>query len=194
MPRFWWVNHRQTHRQEIDGQYLWSPKRKSNGAYNQFYATMRRASPGDLVLSYANGFVAYVGRVTEFAVTAAKPSEFGAAGANWSNEGWYLPVFWTPLVPAVRPKDLWPLIQPLLPRKYSPLNPASGDGLQAVYLAEIPEALFEVVTAPVALDRDLLALGGANSLAFPTIVEQLDELEHYRLSPLPRIGRSPRLV
>ncbi len=36
MPRFWWVNHRQTHRQEIDGQYLWSPKRKSNGAYNEF--------------------------------------------------------------------------------------------------------------------------------------------------------------
>jgi putative restriction endonuclease len=181
MPRFWWVNHRQTHRQEIDGNFLWSPKRKSNGAYNYFYETMRQASPGDLVLSYANGQVAYVGRVAEFAVTAAKPSEFGAAGANWSNEGWYLPVFWTALVPAVRPKDLWSLIQPLLPRKYSPLNPASGDGLQAVYLAEIPEALFEVVTAPVALDRDLLALGGANSLAFPTIVEQLDEAAERRV-------------
>ena len=52
------------------------------------------------MLSYANGQIAYVGRVAEFAVTAAKPSEFGEAGANWSNEGWYLPVFWTPLTPA----------------------------------------------------------------------------------------------
>lgn len=181
MPRFWWVNHKQTHRQEIGSNYLWSPKRKSNGAYNEFYETMRRASPGDLVLSYANGTIAYIGRVAEFAVTAAKPSEFGETGANWSNEGWYLPVFWTPLTPAVRPKDHWPLIQPLLPRKYSPLNAATGDGLQAVYLAEIPEALFEVVTATTALDRDLLALGGANSLAFPTIIEELDEAAERRV-------------
>ena len=55
MARFWWVNHRQTHRQEIDGNYLWSPKRRSNGALNAFSATMGRSARGDLVLSYANG-------------------------------------------------------------------------------------------------------------------------------------------
>lgn len=42
MPEYWWVNHKQTFRQEIDGQYLWSPKRKSNGARNEFYNNMRK--------------------------------------------------------------------------------------------------------------------------------------------------------
>ena len=72
MPRYWWVNHKQTHRQEIDGRYLWSPKRRSDGARNQFYVNMRRAAPGDLVLSYANGAIGYLGRVAEFAFTAPK--------------------------------------------------------------------------------------------------------------------------
>ena len=33
---FWWVNHKQTYRQETDGGYLWSPKAKANahGAKN----------------------------------------------------------------------------------------------------------------------------------------------------------------
>jgi hypothetical protein len=29
--RYWWVNQNQTFRQEIDGGYLWSPKRNKNG-------------------------------------------------------------------------------------------------------------------------------------------------------------------
>jgi hypothetical protein len=32
MPRYWWVNHQQTWRQEIEGQYLWSPKLNANGS------------------------------------------------------------------------------------------------------------------------------------------------------------------
>jgi hypothetical protein len=26
--RFWWVNHKQTYRQEIGGGYIWSPKKR----------------------------------------------------------------------------------------------------------------------------------------------------------------------
>jgi putative restriction endonuclease len=73
MSQFWWVNHKQTVRQEIDGQYLWSPKTKSNGTSNTFYDNMRRATPGDFVLSYADQQIRYVGRVAEFAFTAPKP-------------------------------------------------------------------------------------------------------------------------
>src|SRR5262245_33573398 len=78
MPRYWWVNHKQTWRQEIEGQYLWSPKTKRNGTQSEFYNNMRRASPGDLVLSYAGAQIRYVGRVAEFAFSAPKPEEFGA--------------------------------------------------------------------------------------------------------------------
>lgn len=44
--RFWWVNQNQTYRHEVRGGYLWSPKRKANGAQNAFYDFMREVRPG----------------------------------------------------------------------------------------------------------------------------------------------------
>lgn len=176
MSQYWWVNHKQTARQEIERQYLWSPKAKSNGKRNIFYDNMRRASPGDLVLSYADGLVRFVGRIAEFAFTAPKPSEFGSTGSYWSDEGWLLPVFWTPLIPPVRPKDLLSTLAPLLPSKYSPIRPHSGDGNQGVYLAEIPQTVFDAVISATTIDYALLARGGANSLTFHVVQEQLDDV------------------
>lgn len=175
MSQFWWVNHKQTARQEIEGQYLWSPKIQSNGARSVFYDNMRRASPGDLVLSYADGMIRFVARVAEFAFTAPKPTEFGSTGAYWGNEGWLLPVFWTSLTPPVRPKDLLATLAPILPTKYSPIRPHSGDGNQGVYLAEIPQAVFDAILSAGVVDHVLLARGGANSLTFQVVKEQLDD-------------------
>jgi putative restriction endonuclease len=175
MTQFWWVNHKQTARQEIDGQYLWSPKTTSKGTRNQFYDNMRRANPGDLVLSYANQVVRYVGRVAEFAFTAPKPTEFGSTGANWHNEGWLLPVFWTELDPPVRPKALIEVLGPLLPTKYSPIRPSTGDGNQGVYLAEVSKPVFDVIVAGSAVNHPLLARGGANSLTFQAVKEMVDD-------------------
>jgi hypothetical protein len=42
--RYWWVNQNQTFRQEIEGGYLWSPKRNKNGHRNPFYEFMREVS------------------------------------------------------------------------------------------------------------------------------------------------------
>jgi putative restriction endonuclease len=181
MPRFWWVNHNQTARQEIDGQYLWSPKTESNGARSQFYDNMRQVTPGDLVLSYADQAVRYVGRVADFAFTAPKPAEFGTTGSNWSNEGWLLPVFWTALGSPIRPKAILSDLRPLLPMKYSPLNANSGGGNQKAYLAEIAPAVFEVVTAGTAFDRIALARGGANRLTFEVVTEILEDAVERRI-------------
>jgi hypothetical protein len=40
------VNQNQTHRHEVEGGYLWSPKRSANGARNPFYS--------DLVFSFVD--------------------------------------------------------------------------------------------------------------------------------------------
>jgi len=45
-------------------------------ARNGFYNNMRRADLNDIVLSYADGKIGHIGRVTEFAFTAPKPEEF----------------------------------------------------------------------------------------------------------------------
>lgn len=175
MRQFWWVNHKQTFNQEIENQYLWSPKTSAKGARNHFYNNMRAANPGDLVLSYANQLIRYVGRVADFAFTAPKPTEFGETGSYWSNEGWLLPVFWTPLDPPVRPKKLLEQIGPLLPEKYSPIRATTGDGNQGVYLASIPQDIFDIITTSAHLDYAQLVAGGTNRLTFGNVKDELDE-------------------
>jgi hypothetical protein len=54
---FWWVNHKQTFRQEFFGKYIWCPRRKKNGQVNRFYESMRALAPGDIVFSFANAAI-----------------------------------------------------------------------------------------------------------------------------------------
>ena len=65
-------------------------------------------------------------------------------GVNWSEEGWFVPVDYCALEHRVRPKDHIGIIRPFLPAKYSPLQ-TNGDGLQSVYLAELPEPLAQAL-------------------------------------------------
>ena len=58
---------------------------------------LTRCEHGDVVFSYANGKISQIGLVETVAITAAKPPEFGAAGDNWSQEGWLVRVNWQPL-------------------------------------------------------------------------------------------------
>ena len=142
---------------------------------------MRAANPGDLVLSCANQLIRYVGRVADFALTAPKPSEFGATGAYWNNEGWLLPAFWTRLDPPIRPKDLLPLIGPMLPEKYSLIRASSGVSNQGVYLAAIPREIHDIVTAHAHVEAVGLETGGANRLAFRTVTDELDDRVEARI-------------
>ena len=46
--RFWWVNHKQTYKQEVGDGYLWSPKTKKGGIRNPHYdstAPVLRTAP-----------------------------------------------------------------------------------------------------------------------------------------------------
>jgi putative restriction endonuclease len=143
--RYWWVNQNQTYRAEVRGGFMWSPKRNANGARNQFYENMQEASPGDVVFSFCDTRIKAIGVVTGGATTGPKP-DFGLAGANWSTEGWFVPVDYCALENPIRPKDHAAILRPFLPIKYSPLQP-SGDGLQSVYLAEVPQALADALIA-----------------------------------------------
>src|SRR5262252_8948094 len=122
--RYWWVNQNQTYRAEVRGSFMWSPKRNVNGVRNQFYENMREVSPGDIVFSFCDTRIKAIGVVTGGAQTGPKP-DFGTAGLNWS-------------------KDHAAILRPFLPAKYSPLQ-ESGDGLQSVYLAEVPQALADAL-------------------------------------------------
>ncbi len=160
--RFWWVNHKQTSRHEIAGSFLWSPMRKANGASNYFYDTMRKASPGDVVISYSHAKIGFIGVVTDFAIPAPKPPIFGGTGRHWDKiNGWLLPVMWEPLSTPVSPKQSLDELSALLPKKYSPISPYTGNGNQSAYLAEVGRAVFEHLVPSfdisIAVDKALAA-------------------------------------
>ena len=150
--RYWWVNQNQTYRAEVRGSFMWSPKQNANGARNQFYENMREVSPGDVVFSFCDTRIKALGVVTGGAQTGPKP-DFGAAGSNWSREGWFVPVDYCILNNQIQPKDHATILRPFLPAKYSPLQ-ESGDGLQSVYLAELPQALADALIGLIGQVRE----------------------------------------
>ena len=138
--RYWWVNQNQTFRHEFAGGYLWSPKRNTGGRRNPFYDSMREVSPGDLVFGFADTRIRTFGIATSYAYENPKPGEFGNVGRNWEQVGWRVDVQWQQVPTIVRPVEWMELLRPLLPAKYSPLQP-DGRGLQGIYLTELPAPL-----------------------------------------------------
>jgi putative restriction endonuclease len=146
--RYWWVNQNQTFRQEIEGGYLWSPKRNKNGRRNPFYEFMREVAPGDVVFSFCDTRIAALGIVSGYCRESPKPEEFRTAGTNWSQVGWRVGVRWQRLTNTIRPKDHIARLRPDLASRYAPLTP-EGNGLQSVYLTQmstdLASALFSLI-------------------------------------------------
>lgn len=155
---YWWVNQNQTFAQELSGGYLWSPKRKRNGARNEYYDNMTRVQPGDLIFSFRDTRIAALSVAISTAYECPKPTEFGTIGANWDQAGWRLDADYValPLGDQIRPKDHIDLIAHLLPEKYAPLS-ASGDGLQAVYLAHVPDQMAAILLDMIPGGRQIAA-------------------------------------
>jgi putative restriction endonuclease len=155
--RYWWVNQNRTFRHEIEGGYLWSPKRNKNNRRNPFYEFMREVAPGDIVFSFSDTRIAALGIVSGYCREAPQPEEFGTAGLNWSQIGWKVDVRWQRLDNPVRPKDHIQILRSLLPGRYSPLTPA-GNGLQSVYLTEVSAPLaaqlFRIIGSPASRVQD----------------------------------------
>ena len=154
--RYWWVNQNQTFRQEIDGGYLWSPKRNKNGNRNPFYEFMREVAPGDIVFSFCDTRIAALGIVSGYCRESPKPEEFGNAGTNWSQIGWRVGVRWQRLSNPIRPKDHIARLRPDLANKYAPLTP-DGNGLQSVYLTMVNAALASTLFALIGNEANRVA-------------------------------------
>ena len=173
--RYWWVNQNQTYRHEIKGGYLWSPKKNANGARNPFYESMREVSPGDLIFSFKDTRIVAIGIAQSYCWENPKPLEFGTAGQNWENVGWKVKVEFTELKNIIRPKDHMAVLGPYLPEKYSPLQP-NGNGLQSVYLTELPKKLAEMLMGLIG--QEVAALSLTAQTVKPVPADDLDYWEH----------------
>ena len=126
--QYWWVNHKQTYKAELEGGYIWSPKENQNGARNQTYINLTLVRPGDVVISYAGAEIRAIGVAIGAHKEKPKPKAFGQKGQNWSTIGWFVPVEWTAASKAVLPKAHLASIVDLLPECSGQLIPDTSIG------------------------------------------------------------------
>lgn len=138
--RYWWVNHKQTFREEFLGGYVWCPKRRKDGHIHHFYETVREIRPGDMVFSYAHAAVQGFGYARTHAYSCPRPDEFGAVGESWDLVGWRADVQFIKFNKPLRTADYSAKIAPLLPQLYSPIR-ADGFGNQGAYFSQISRRL-----------------------------------------------------
>jgi len=188
--RYWWVNQNQTYRQELAGGYLWSPKRKKNGQRHPFYEFMREVAPGDLIFSFANTRIPAVGVARSYAYEAPQPLEFGTVGRNWDAIGWRVDVQFSLLASQPRPSEWIDRLRPLLPGRYSPLRP-NGQGVQAIYLTELPRALALVLADLIS--TEVGALARAELAADPPQLVRTPEIALWERHLLLEIEQNPSL-
>ena len=169
--RYWWVNQNQTYKHEVGGGYLWSPKRNANGARNPFYESMREVAPGDLIFSFKDTRILAIGIAQSYCWENPKPIEFGNSGQNWENIGWKVKVNFTEIKNAIRPKEHMTVLGPHLPDKYSPLQP-NGNGLQSLYLTELPIPFAEVLLGLIG--QEASSLSSAAKLVVPALADDLE--------------------
>lgn len=178
---FWWVNHKQTGKVEVDQGYIWSPQKNNNGSANQTYINLTRTAMGDIVFSYAGGRIAAVGKVIAPVENQERPAEFGATGHQWDRAGWLVRVQWQKLLNPLLPKNHLNEIVPLLPSKYAPIQ-ANGNGNQGVYLAEISNQLGNSLLSLIELAND--GISEAIEDIYTAIEQEIPErdIEQFRIA------------
>jgi hypothetical protein len=185
--RYWWVNQNQTFKHEFQGGYLWSPKRNANGARNPFYESMREVAPGDLIFSFMDTRIVAIGIAQSYCWESPKPQEFGNAGQNWEDIGWRVKVSFSELVHQLRPKDHIDVLRSALPTKYSPLQP-NGNGLQSVYLTEVPPPLAELLVGLIGSEVEPIRIAASVIKPVPA-----DDLEMWETRMEQRVENDPSI-
>ncbi len=168
---YWWVNHKRTHKREIQRGFIWSPKANRDGGRSEAYENMRKIRGGDVIVSYAHTKIRAVGIAKGGCIEAPIPEDYKNESDYWDDLGWQVAIEWAALPKPISPKLHLDRVVPLLPIKYSPLR-STGDGNQGRYLSTISEGLGLVIL-------EIAKLQSPESLkSIPIPMELEYELDH----------------
>lgn len=131
--KYWWVNQNRSHKQEISGGYMWSPKLKRDGKQSPFYNFMCDVRPGDILYSYYGKKIRSIGIIQSQSYSYEKPSEIQS---DWNRDGWKVNVEYSSLENPIDIKDHIEHLRNFLPEKYHPFR-EDGRGLER-YLTIVP--------------------------------------------------------
>lgn len=175
---YWWVSQNQTHKQEIGGNYMWSPKADKNGKPVQSYTNMTKVSVGDLVFAFYQSKVQSIGTVMHPAVTSPKPEDFGSSGEYWNNIGWMVAVSWMPLTKPMAPKEHIKSLVSFLPDKHSPIR-SDGTGNQA-YLFSVSQLFAQKILSITGINQvqldGLLSVGDGAAYALQKLEDDIEQI------------------
>jgi hypothetical protein len=185
------VNHKRTHQQELDGEFLWSPKRKQSSADSESSNNMTRIVPGDVVFAYSfeTGTLRAVGVALGRAREAPNPFEFDTGiKQSGGHRGWQVTVRFAELSQPLNPRTCAAELAPLLPEKYSPLR-TNGDGNPALYLASVPQRLAAALRRLVGeeLEAHIEEIRQRAGSHFPDDVAEEALLQRRDLSPVQKV-------
>lgn len=185
MRAFWWVNHKSTYLDEYAGGYIWSPKKKRNGAFNQTYFNLTLVKPGDIVFSYAHGVIQALGVASGLHHEERIPESHARAAEYWDDFGWMVPIEWTSLNHPISPKSHLDVVPDLLPKKYSPIK-KDGNGNEGCFLASISPKLGTIILDLVAA-RDSKALAAMNATVFSSEKQLAKEMVRLPVDQLRKV-------
>lgn len=154
--KYWWVNHKQTSREELQGGYIWSPKKNKGDSFNQTYKNLTIADVGDKIISYSDAKIKAIGIIKEKYAETDRPFISFKQSTQWDKHGWMVKVDWHLLEVPLSPKQHIAAIKNLLPDKYSPIR-ENGIGNQGCYLAEIDKNLWTALVKLLS-ERNLKSL------------------------------------
>jgi len=133
---FWWVNHGQTHSQEIEGRYIWCPQVTASTPQKETYKNLTLVRPGDVIFSFAKTKIRQIGVATSSFEVAKRPEAAQYTATDWNEDGWLVKVLWEPVDPPFKPHEQWDALRTQMGYLNSPLGETGGK--QSVYLAHIP--------------------------------------------------------
>lgn len=84
--RIYLVHQNKTRKEEMAGQFLWSPKKTKKGTKNAGYETMSRVQRGDVIFHSAEQTIYAVSTALNDAYGSCKPESLNAH--LWKNDGW----------------------------------------------------------------------------------------------------------
>ena len=99
---------------------------------------------GDVVFAFVDTYIVAIGVAQSYCWESRKPVEFSNAGQNWANVG-------------------WKVLRTVLPNRYSPLQ-TNGNGIQSIYLTEVPQNFAEVLTGLIGEEPGHSSLLGRSPL------------------------------
>ncbi len=157
--RYWWVNHKKTHRQELEGEFLWSAKKKrGSAAEGESSRNMTRIMPGDVVFAFslAGCELRAVGIALGRARETPSPFQLDPTRKQADgSRGWRISVRFAELTCPWAPKAHAAELAGLLPQRHSPLR-VSGDPNPGVYLASVPRKMAAAVRRLVGAEMNRL--------------------------------------